>query len=168
MHDRWAAAVRENKIILGNELPKWVDWILLHPLEGCRGIDVPKDNVLVWTFFFENCGFEQLVEHPDSARFYDHVAIFGGLQLLQSRLGFVFVNDNLGPIRWTKVAMLLPLVRIRLIKSDAMSALVQRSHDSAIIRGRPIPIGGKQTGSEKRDLHTPAPSNIRRLTVVDF
>ena len=49
--------------------------------------------------------------------------------------------------------MLLTFEGVRLVERDAMTALVQRANDAAVIRGRAVPVGGDQAGTEERDLH---------------
>ena len=65
----------------------------------------------------------------------------------------VLVDDHLAQLGGSHVAMLLALVSVRLVKGDAMPAIVQRLDQAAIVSRRAVPIGREQAGRKERDVH---------------
>ena len=65
----------------------------------------------------------------------------GSFERVQRSIFVVRINNHARPVRILNIAVLLSLVRIRLVNSDAVAAIVQRFDQTAVISRRAIPVG---------------------------
>ena len=67
-------------------------------------------------------------------------------------VAFAGIDDDLRPVGVRHVAVLLPPVGVGLVERHAMTALVQRADDAAVVGGRAVPVCRDQARAEERDF----------------
>src|SRR5256885_12098588 len=97
-------------------------------------------------FHLQNGGFQEFIENADTASFDEQVRIEGFLKRSPyCALIITRINDHFSPGWRIDVAVLLPVVSVRFVEGNAMTAGGKRSDNSAIVGCGTIPICGDQT-----------------------
>ena len=156
LHDRVAAAVGEDQIVLGDQRPERIFRVAGHPIERGGRIDVPERHQRLGPLQLQHGPLQQFVEHADPTRLDHQIGTVGALHRLECSIGGVVVDHYTGPLGIGQITMLLPLEGVRLIERDAVPPLIQRADDPAIVRRRPVPVRRDQAGSEEGDVHVVA------------
>src|SRR5690606_2666304 len=97
-----------------------------------------------------------IVLKPNSARDNDDVSLRRMARNIGDGHCRAGIDDDLAPIRLVDVAVLLPLVDVRLVEGDVIAAPCQRMQQSTIVGGGAIPVGRQEARTVESDLHSAA------------
>ncbi len=150
--DRLAAAIRQHQIELRDEGMEVIVRVGVETIEGCRGIDVPEHTKRSRRPVRHRL-LQLAVEHADAAGFHDDVRGSRGTQRTRQSIGSVLVDDHLRPGWIGDIAVQLASVRVGLVERDVIAESMQRADHPAVVRRRPVPVGGDETGAEERHPH---------------
>src|SRR3990170_2037049 len=152
VHDLRAAAVCEYEIVFMDKRPEAVFRVVFHPLECCRGVDVPERGELAGRAHVEYYLLKVLVKGSHAARLYDKVGSFGVYKRLIDTGLCGRIDLDLCPIRVVYVPVLLPVIGIGLIERYFVSKPAEILDDAAVIRSGPVPVGRNERRAEERYL----------------
>src|SRR5690606_41285528 len=94
--------------------------------------------------------------HDSASTFINTLSLHDALPILLERTLYSvrggLVDDDARPLRIGDVTMLLPVVSVRLVEHDVVSAVMQGANDPAVVGRRAVPIRRDQARSEHGDV----------------
>src|ERR1051326_3582488 len=146
-HHSVAAAMGEYGIETGNERTQWILLPVLHAIERCECVDIPKDRHLSRPAMRQHSALEFLIQYAGAAELHDHVGLGSAIQGAAHSTFVGRIDENFGPNRIVDIATHLPVETIRLCEQNRMAALGQCLEQSAEIGRSAVPNRGNEARS---------------------
>ena len=139
--DRIAPTIGQDKVEIGQAPAQGVMGHLGDFSQCCRGIDVPEDLERIRAGCGHDLRQKKIVLKADAARLDDDISLRGERRDMLERGQAAFIDHDRAPVGRADIAMLLPIVDVRLEKGDVVAVPRQRSQKAPIVGGGTIPVG---------------------------